>query len=321
MTTLVTGAYGFIGAWVARQLVREGETVYAFDLSEDPQRLRLVMADDEVQKVRFIRGDVTDPAHVGSALRDNGIDMLIHLAALQVPFCRANPRLGARVNVEGTVNVLQCALEAGLKRIVYASSIAVYGKASDYPPGPVAHDAPLLPNNLYGAYKQADEHIARIYWQDDHISSLGVRPYTVYGPGRDQGLTSSPTKAMLAAAAGQDFHIPFGGRQLLQYAPDVAAILVQAARTPFEGANCYNLGGSFTSIEDVARIIEGYVPGVRITVDPKPLQLPERFDGSPLEAAIGPIKWTPLEQGIRETIDAFRALIKSGRVAAPETSA
>ncbi len=85
---------------------------------------------------------------------------------------------------------------------------------------------------------------------------------------------------MLAAAAGQDFHIPFGGRQLLQYAPDVAGVLVQTAHTPFEGANCYNLGGSFTSIEDVARIIEDYVPGVHVTVNAQPLQLPERSDGS-----------------------------------------
>jgi UDP-glucuronate 4-epimerase len=321
MTTLVTGAYGFIGAWVARQLVKEGETVYALDLSEDPQRLRLVMSDDEVAKVNFLRGDVTDPASVTAAIRDHAVDKIIHLAALQVPFCRANPRLGAKVNVEGTVNVLQCALECGLKRIVYASSIAVYGKASDYPSGPVAHDAPLLPNNLYGAYKQADEHIARIYWQDDKISSLGTRPYTVYGPGRDQGLTSSPTKAMLAAAAGQDFHIPFGGKQVLQYARDVASVFVQASRTPFEGAECYNLGGSFTSIEDVARIIEDYVPGVKITVEPNPLQLPERFDGSALEKAIGKINWTPLEQGIRETIDTFRSLIASGRIAAPEKTA
>src|SRR5262245_29510312 len=161
MPTLVTGAYGFIGAWTVRLLVEAGETVCALDLSDDPQRLRLVMSDEAIVKVRFIRGDVSDPAIVGAALRDNGVTDVIHLAGLQVPFCRANPRLGARVNVEGTVNVLQCALESGLKRIVYASSIAVYGKASDYPPGPIAHDAPLHPNNLYGAYKQADEHIAR----------------------------------------------------------------------------------------------------------------------------------------------------------------
>ncbi len=321
MTTLITGAYGFIGAWTAAQLVRDGEAVYALDLNEDPHRLRLVMSDDEAAQVRFIRGDVTDPASVNAAIRDHGADKIIHLAALQVPFCRANPRLGARVNVEGTINMLQCALESGLKRIVYASSIAVYGKASDYPPGPVAHDAPLHPNNLYGVYKQADEHAARVYWQDDHISSIGMRPYTVYGPGRDQGLTSSPTKAMLAAAAGQTFHIPFGGKQLLQYARDVASIFVQASRVPFEGADCFNLGGSFTSIEDVARIIEDYVPGVRITVEPTPLQLPERFDGSALEAAIGKIAWTPLEQGIHETIDTFRSLIASGRIAVPEKSA
>ncbi len=321
MTTLISGAYGFIGAWVVRQLVREGEPVYAYDLSEDPHRLRLIMTDDEVARVRFIRGDIADPAQLTAALRDHGVDRVIHLAALQVPFCRANPRLGAHVNVEGTVNVFQCALEAKLQRVVYASSIAVYGKADEYAPGPLPHDAPQHPSTLYGAYKQADESIARIYWQDDHISSIGIRPYTVYGPGRDQGLTSSPTKAMLAAAALQDFHIPFGGKQLFQYARDVAAILVQASRVPFEGADCYNLGGSFASVEDIARIIEDYVPGVHVAVDPKPLQFPERMDGAPLEAALGRINWTPLEQGVHETIDMFRTLIKSGRIAAPEKSA
>ncbi len=80
MTTLITGAYGFIGAWVARQLVKDGETVYALDLSEDPQRLRLVMSDDEVAKVHFIRGDVTDPASVNAAIRDHAIDKIIHIA-------------------------------------------------------------------------------------------------------------------------------------------------------------------------------------------------------------------------------------------------
>src|SRR5260221_1154662 len=160
MTTLVTGAYGFIGSWVVRQLVKEGEPVYAFDLNEDAKRLRLSMTDDEIAKVQFIKGDITEGAEVSAAIKDNKIDNIIHLAALQVPFGRADPRRGARVNVEGTVNIFQGALETGINRVTYASSAGVYGAGSSYPPGPLKHDAPLLPLTLYGVYKQADENLA-----------------------------------------------------------------------------------------------------------------------------------------------------------------
>lgn len=148
MTTLVTGAYGFIGSWVVRQLVKEGEPVCAFDLNEDARRLRLSMTDDEIAKVRFVKGDITDGAQVSAAIVNNQITTIIHLAALQVPFCRADPRRGARVNVEGTINVFQGALDAGLNRVTYASSAGVYGAANMYPPGPLAHDAPLYPLTL-----------------------------------------------------------------------------------------------------------------------------------------------------------------------------
>ncbi len=196
----VTGALGCIGAWVVRNLVREGIPTVIYDLGGSQHRLRLIMSEDELEQINIINGDVTDLNAVEQAVKDTGATHIIHLAGLQVPFCKADPSLGARVNVVGTVNMFEAAKRAGIKHLVYASSIAVYGSSEEYPEEMLSHDAPQRPRTHYGVYKQANEGTARIYWQDDDMSSIGLRPYTVYGPGRDQGLTSAPTKAMLAAA-------------------------------------------------------------------------------------------------------------------------
>jgi nucleoside-diphosphate-sugar epimerase len=106
---LVTGALGCIGAWVVRNLIRAGERVVAFDLGEDLRRLRLIMTPEELSRALFVRGDITDFAQVQRAMDAHDITHVIHLAGLQVPFCRANPVLGAQVNVVGTVNIFEAA--------------------------------------------------------------------------------------------------------------------------------------------------------------------------------------------------------------------
>src|SRR5215211_9531065 len=125
---LLTGALGCIGAWVARNLVREGAQPVVFDLASDPRRLKLIMTEDELAKVTFIAGDITDLAALERALDEHEISNIIHLAALQVPFCRADPPLGARVNVVGTVNVFEAVARRGkgMGPVVYASSVAAY---------------------------------------------------------------------------------------------------------------------------------------------------------------------------------------------------
>ncbi len=211
---LVTGALGCIGAWTVRNLVREGVPTVVFDLASNPQRLRLIMTPDELAQVTFVTGDITDLAALEQALDEHAISNIIHLAALQVPFCRADPPLGARVNVVGTVNVFEAVArrKERIDQVVYASSVAVYDAADAAEPGAaVQHGATGHPTNLYGVYKQANEGTARIYWQDHRVASIGLRPDTVYGPGRDQGMTSSPTKAMFAAAVGQPYLIPSAG--------------------------------------------------------------------------------------------------------------
>jgi len=182
----VTGAMGCIGAWVVRNLVQDNSSVTVFDLSTDRHRLELIMTADELARVSFIQGDLTQTNTVRDALTDSEATHIIHLGALQVPFCKADPPVGAAVNVLGTVNMFEAAKAAGIRQLVYASSVGVYGSKDMYTENLVQHDTPLYPLNHYGVYKQANEGSARVYWRDDQIASIGFRPYTVYGPGRDQ---------------------------------------------------------------------------------------------------------------------------------------
>ena len=104
--TLVTGALGCLGAWTLKALLDDGEEPVGYDLGSDDSRLRIVLDDDERERVTLIQGDVTDGDALGRALDVHDITAVVHLAALQVPFCRADPALGARVNVLGTAVVL-----------------------------------------------------------------------------------------------------------------------------------------------------------------------------------------------------------------------
>ena len=118
---------------------------------------------------------MTDGAAVGRALDEHEITNVVHLAALQVPFCRADPERGARVNVHGTVVVLE-AIKARLGRIrglAYASSTAVYNVAD---PLPAPESGGTAPTTLYGVFKLANEGTARVYWYDDDVASIGIRP-------------------------------------------------------------------------------------------------------------------------------------------------
>jgi len=290
---LVTGALGCIGAWTCRLLVEEGVAVVVYDLGDDPRRLRLIMAPGQLARVIFFKGDVTDLGALERALAEHEITNVVHLAALQVPFCKADPPLGARVNVLGTVNVFEAVKRRGLETTVaYASSAAVYDERGE-----------IAPMTHYGVYKVANEGTARVYWQDDRVPSVGLRPFCVYGPGRDQGLTSTPTQAMLAAARGEPYRISFGGRTQLHYAPDVARAFIRASRTPFEGAAVYNLGGPAVHMGEVVAAIEAAAPETAglVTFDDVPLPFPEQLAEPWFDAPL-----TPLADGVRETIELFR---------------
>ena len=304
---LVTGAYGCIGAWVVAELVADGRPVVTFDLSTEPRRLRLVLDADAVVAVPHVAADITDLAGLERTIDEHEITHVIHLAALLLPQIKPDPPYGTAVNIGGTVNVLDAAKTRGIQ-VAYASSAAVYSTADDTG-GAVSNDAIGHPVTFYGVHKQACEGMARIFWHEEQVPSIGIRPFIVYGPGRDNGLTASPTLAMAAAAAGEDYRMTFGGRTQLQYAPDTARVFIAAARAANEDARVFHLGGPVVSLVEVAAAIEAVAPDVSITVDEETLlPFPEEFDGAPLAAALGGIDWTPLADGVSATVERLRAV-------------
>ena len=298
---------GCLGAWVLKHLVARGERPVSFDMSENRSRLNLLMASEEQAQIDFVTGDLGDHAQVERAMLEHDVTRIIHLGALQIPFCRENPVAGARVNVLGTAHIFEAARKAGVCHIAYASSAAVYGPPERYPTRIVPATAQLEPETLYGVFKQANEGTAKVYWLDHSVSSVALRPYTVYGVGRDQGLTSEPSSAMLAAARRQDYHISFGGKMQFHYASDVARQFIQAADVPSKGAAVHNLGGESVSLTEVARIIEE-VAGTRVTHADTPLPFPDGFEGDTRQDPPP----TPLGEGIRATIRQFEVCLDRG---------
>lgn len=319
---LVTGALGCIGAWTIRALVREGVPVVAFDLGGNRRRVEQIMTPDEVAAVTFVAGDITDLGAIETTLDDHEITNVIHLAALQVPFCRADPPRGALVNVVGTVNVFE-AVKRRIDRmgpLVYTSSMGTYSAADmDPTTGRLEEGAEAHPTTHYGVYKLANEGTARIYALEGGVASIGVRPMTVYGVGRDQGMTSSPTVAIAAAVLGVPFTITFSGQTVFQYAADVAATLIVASRGSLEGAHVFNLAGHPVDIGAWVSTVESIVPEARGLLDVAAMELPfpSEIDHAGV-AVLGPIPETPIRDGIEESVEIFRRLAREGRLVGSE---
>jgi nucleoside-diphosphate-sugar epimerase len=317
MRVLLTGGYGCIGSWITRILQGRGDEVWIYDLKEDPRRMRLVMSEKELARVHFVRGDVTDLTGLREAIRTHHISHLVHLAGLQVPVCRADPILGARVNVLGTLAVFEAVRQAQgqVQRLVYASSAAVFGPPESFPPGPLADDVPLTPTTHYGFFKCCNEGNARVYFQDHGLSSIGLRPWTVYGAGRDFGMTSEPTKAIKSLALGRPYHITYGGWQDLQYVEDVAKVFVRCLEAPYHGAKSYNLRGDVVDLAGFHKALCAVDPAAQrlITYGDRQIAIAYDLDDSALQRDLGPMPRTPLVEGIRQTLEMFQQLNREGR--------
>ena len=308
---VVTGAGGCIGGWVLALLVRAGVPACAIDLSEDKRRPRLLIPEPDVEKIQWCTGDIADSKAVAAILESARPCAIVHLAALQVPFCKADPIAGARVNVVGTVNVFEAARRLGIRRLAYASSIAAYGAMDE------GHGAM---HTLYGAYKHCDEQIAKVYSQDWGVHSVGIRPGVVYGVGRDQGLTSKTTAAILAAAAGKPYNVPFSGGVSWLYAGEVASAFVRAVTRERTGAPVFDMNGVYAPVEEGLAILRKIALSTAITSSGQPLAFPMHLPDQPLRDYLGDYGSMSLAEGIRETYEAFRSLIGRGTIGMPEAA-
>jgi nucleoside-diphosphate-sugar epimerase len=308
---LVTGAQGCIGAWVVKVLLQRGLDVLLYDADPNPARLSLLLKPERLASVPIEVGKIEDTARLKSLVKDGGVTHIMHLAAVLMPFCQTDPVEGGMINVIGSLNVFAAARDAGRPvRVVYASSSAVWGPEEYYGSGKLTEDEPLKPATHYGVFKQANEGNARAFYLANGISSVGLRPWTVYGVGRDRGLTGDPTLAMKAVAEKQPFRIRVSGNMDLQYVEDVAETFVRCLLSDLAGAHVFNLEGSVVDMEDLVAMLERFRPGARalISVEGPKVPVAYRMDDSQLRAAIPGIPKTGLEEGIRKTLEYFERL-------------
>ncbi len=311
-TYFITGAQGCIGSWIVKALIERGDNTVVFDRSDDSRRLRAIIDDDQLARVRFILGDITDGAAVQRALEESEATRVIHLAGLQVPTCKADPVAGALVNVVGTLNVFEAVRTVGLNSVVYASSAAVYGMNDD--DAILDETAACEPSTHYGVFKRANEGNARVYFLDHGLGSIGLRPLTVYGVNRDFGLTSDPTKAMKAAVLDRPFHIRFGGATDFQYVADTAAAFIACADKVPEGAHVFNLHGETVTVERITGLINELAGRNLITFDGPPIPIAPAMNDAAIRTFIGALPSTPLETGVRGTMQRFASLRDHGRL-------
>ena len=220
------------------------------------------------------------------------------------------------MNVGGTFNVFEAARAHSdlVKKVVYASSAAVFGPEEFYGSSKVLEGAALEPGTHYGVFKQCNEGNARIYFKDHGISSAGLRPWAVYGVGRDVGMTSAPTKAIKAALLGRPYTIRFTGGIDLQYVNDTARIALRCAELELPGARITpcEVRWSALKISLPNSNVKSLVAKGSIRAEGKALPIAYDLDDSALARDLGDVPRTPLAEGIRETCEIFRRLEREG---------
>jgi nucleoside-diphosphate-sugar epimerase len=292
---LVTGGSGFLGAWVIRRMLARGLSVRVLDVSADRKVVREIVgaaADD----LEWCTGDVSNAADVEAALA--GCRHVAHIAGVLTPVCRADPVRGAEINLLGTLHVFNAARRAGIRRVVYVSSAGVYSDAHGLYPEPSTH---------YGAFKLACEGSARAYFKDAGISSVGLRPLVIYGPGREGGPSAGVSVACKAAVRGEPFDIAFTGRTGFVYVDEVAEAIELGLFSDREGAFAYGMKGEVAEVADVLAAIRQLHPAAALSCSGAPIWLSSDFDDVPLYQDFPALRKVALSEGIAQTIAHYRA--------------
>lgn len=256
MRVAVTGGAGFIGRWTVTALADRGVAITVLDLPERPSWLP--------DSVRYVRGSVEDPAAVELALA--GADYACHLA-FRMDLYGEDPLACARINVLGTTLLMDCAIRNGLRRLVWGSSVMVYGPREAYLGRSIDEDAEPMPRTHYGATKLTLEWTGKAF-RAKGLETVGLRFTTVFGPGRERpGAAPFAVTLFESAARGCPVSIPEGERRAaMLYAPDAAQACVKALLAPEPLRDVYNINGFETSVSELAQAVRRERPGAEVEV-------------------------------------------------------
>lgn len=256
MRYVVTGGAGFIGSNTTDELVRRGHSVVVLDDLSAGKEINLAAVRSQID---FVRGSINDPEALARAFK--GADYVLHLAArTSVPRSVADPAETNHINVGGTVNVLAAARDAGVRRVVFSSSSALYGET---PTLPKREDMPLLPISPYGVSKLAGELYGRVFQRVYGLEFVALRYFNVFGPRQDPGSQYSGVLSLFIAALydGTAPRVYGDGEQSrdFTYVENVVLGNLQALETPGIAGLAFNLGtGMRHTLNDTLRLLEKF---------------------------------------------------------------
>jgi UDP-glucose 4-epimerase len=308
---LVTGGAGTIGSTLVDQLIEHGAAeVIVLDNFVRGRRENLEGACAN-GKVSVVDGDVRDRRLVAEL--SEGIDVLFHQAAIRITQCAEEPRLALEVLVDGTFNVIEAAAEAGVPRIVAASSASVYGHATDFPTDELHH--PYANDTLYGAAKTFNEGLLRSYHAMSGLDYVALRYFNVYGPRMDVhgAYTEVLVRWMERIVAGEPLLIFGDGSQTMDFVcvPDIARANLLAAEAEVTDA-VYNVAsGVETSLQELAETLLR-VMGSDLAIEYGPERtvnrVPRRLaDTAAAKRALGFEAEIDLETGLEMLVEWWRA--------------
>ena len=307
MPYLITGGTGFVGSYIARALVRSGENVTAYDFMPDTTVMDMIMSPEEKDSISIVRGDVSDFLQLARTVEENKVTRIIHLSSMLHPASNENPALAEKINNLGQVNVFECARVFDIKKIVWASSVVVFGPPDMYAEEYLPNDAPHAPIHVYGACKSHCEFLSNHYHNTWGIDHIGLRFTIVYGPGRTRGATSFIHKLMIEPALGKPSVVPYGDEVIdWQHVEDIASLVIKCSKAGPTRTHIFNTKFDVRSIREAKSYVESIIPNADITLEPGTFGIAWKLDDSLLQEEIGFTPEYTMEKGILSTINFFR---------------
>jgi len=265
MTILVTGGGGLLGSRVVRKLLAIGKTVVSLETASNQRRLADL---ENCNNLKLIQCDIRDSERLVGLLKSLHIECIIHLAAVLAPISENKPAFGFSVNIQGSANVFEAASIADVKRVIYASSIAVFDDQIEYGRNNTVDEFSLRkPYSLYGYAKLINEETANSYNKNSGLVTCGLRIPAIFGHGRTTGRSSAISRIISEAAVGRPTVSDVASDQAapIIYVDDAADCFVKACLADKIQQPIFCLPSYLITVGDAVAAIQSEIPGAEIT--------------------------------------------------------